>query len=146
MKYTQVKEIYQQADEFGIDARELIEQLESLETDFEVANYRFIAESEIDEIMANEMESDPYILGCFNAWFIADNTDLSLDIVEALQAAEKSDAIGQHIIDNNQVEAMQTEYASADGYGHHFSSYDGETHEDLFAGSEEGPYYGFRVN
>lgn len=142
MKYSECKTVYNFADEIGEDAREIINAIESCEDDFSIGNYRFINESEIDSIQTSELESDAYMLGCFNASFIADNTDLSFDIVKALQDADKYEAIGNHIIDNNFVGEMQSEYSRIDGYGHHFSSYDGNTMEDLlFLG-----YYCFRTN
>ena len=92
--------------------------------DYSGSNVRIIHESAIDEIQTDELQSDHYILGCFNAWFLAEHTSLSQDIIEALQSGEKFEAIGQHIIDNNEVEAIQEAYAGTDGYGHHFSHYD----------------------
>ncbi len=127
----------------GIDSDEVIEKITEGDIDFEVGNYRFIHQDNIDEIMCREMSDDPYILGCYNAWFIAENTDLSIDIVEALQEADKFDAIGQHIIDNEFAEAMQQSSVSYDGYGPHFAGYDGYEIEDLL---DICGYYVFRVN
>ena len=127
----------------GIDSDEVIELIDGDDVDFEVDNYRFIHKDVIDDVMCREMESDPYILGCYNAWFIAENTDLSIDIVEALQEADKFDAIGQHIIDNDFVEAMQQSSVSYDGYGLHFAGYDGYEIEDLL---NVCGYYVFSVN
>ena len=142
LTFSDCKKIYSFAEEISEDARDIIESIANEENDFQIGDYRFINESEIDEIQIEEMESDPYILGGFNDWFIADNTDLSLDIVKALQSAEKYEAIGQHIIDGNYTKTMQLEYSRLDGYGHHFSGYDGETREDLL----DLGYYCFRTN
>ena len=101
--------------------------------------YRVIHRDHIDKIQQDELESDPYVLGCFNASFIADHTDLSLDIVEALQSGDKYEALGKHIIENGLIEAIQDGYSSADGYGHHFAHCDGEQ-------QEFGPLYLFRTN
>lgn len=109
------------------------------DTDFEVGNYRFIHQDEIDEIQQQELSSNLYMLGCFNADFIADNTNLTYNIVKALQKAELYEAIGEAIMDGNYLEAMQSEYARLDGYGHHFAHYDHDTHE-------YGEYYVFRTN
>ena len=127
----------------GIDSEEVIGLINDGDIDIVAGNYRFIDKNHIDRIMCEEMESDPYILGCYNAWFIAENTDLSIDIVEALQEADKFDAIGQHIIDNDFVEAMQQSSVSYDGYGLHFAGYDGYEIEDLL---NVCGYYVFRVN
>jgi len=142
MKYSECKLVFEFADIIGEDWREIVNNIESDESDFCVGNYRFIKESEIDSIQIDELEDDPYILGCFNDWFLADVTDLSYDIIQALQKAEKYEAIGQHIIDNNLTKDIQSEYSRLDGYGHHFSGYDGETLEDLLSLG----YYSFRVN
>lgn len=143
LTFSQLKSIYSFCEENNIDdVREVVENIVTEESDFEVNDFRFIDEDEIDSIQVDELEADPYILGCFNDWFIADNSDLSIDIVQALQQAEKFEAIGQHLIDNDNVKDLQKEYASADGYGHHFSSYDGETLEDLLHLG----YYAFRLN
>lgn len=143
LKYSQIKTIYRFAEDCGISYwKDIVENICNEEEDFEVERYRFIHEDAIDKIQQEELESDPYILGCFNADFIAHNTDLSYDIVKALQEADKFEALGQHIIDNDYVADMQSEYARLDGYGHHFAHYDGETLEDLL----EFGYYVFKVN
>ena len=130
LKFSEVKSIYSFCEGNGIDnVREVVENIVNEETDFSVDDFRFIDQSEIDEIQQSELKSDLYILGCFNDWFIADNTNLSLKVVQALQKAEAFEELGELMVDN--IEQIQSEYASADGYGHHFSSYDGETLEDL---------------
>jgi len=106
------------------DWREVAKNIESGYDDFEVDNVRFIKYSEIDKILADELEDDPYILGCFTAWFIADATDLDLDVIEALQEAEAFEALGKLIIKSCNMVDFAQDYASADGYGHHFNSYD----------------------
>lgn len=130
LKFSEVKSIYSFCEENGIDnVREVVENIVNEETDFSVDDFRFIDQSEIDEIQQSELKSDLYMLGCFNDWFIADNTNLSLKVVQALQKAESFEELGELMADN--IEQIQSEYARADGYGHHFSSYDGETLEDL---------------
>lgn len=145
MKYSQIKEIYQELEEIGIDdKKEALTNMLETEKDFEIDNYRFINANHIDSIQQEELESDPYTLGCFNADFITDNTDLSYDIVLALQDGEKYEAIGNHVIDNNCVQAVQEEYARLDGYGHHFAHYDHETHGVILPGVAD--YHIFRIN
>ncbi|MFA5151293.1 MAG: hypothetical protein WC554_01910 [Clostridia bacterium] len=146
LTFSQLKKIYSTCEDLGINWREAAEKISENETDFEIDNYRFISESEIDLIQQNELKNDPYILGCFNDWFIADNTDLSLDIVQTLQKESQYEALGNHIIDNGFLEDMQQEYAHADGYGHHFSSYDSNTIEDLIGIDSDTSYYIFRTN
>ena len=121
------------------DWRDTFEQAD--EDDFTVSNYRFIADDAIDEIMQEELLSDEYMLGCFNAWFIADILGMPTDAVEKIQKADAYEGLGalmaQHIQD------VQEKYASADGYGHHFARYDGEEQE-ITIGEKE--YHVFRVN
>jgi hypothetical protein len=143
---TQLRKIITVCNDLGIDTREVVNHIYDNDNDFEVDNYRFLSESEIDKIQKDELSSDTYILGCFNAWFIADHTDLSLDIVEALQSAEKYEEIGKHILDNGYIDDIQENYAAMDGYGHHFSSYDGNTIEDLIGLDDLTSYYIFRIN
>lgn len=140
MKFSEIKSIYSELDDLNIDdKRTVLENMLNNDSDFEVENYRFIHKDDIDTIQQDEMKSDPYMLGCFNAWFIADNTDLDIDIVEALQSADKYTELGNHILNNGYLEDMQSAYTSADGYGHHFNSYDGSE-------NEIGDYYAFRIN
>ena len=135
-----VKKFLEGLDNFDMDnMREVIESMANDEDDFEVDNYRFIDSVAIDSIQVEEMESDAYILGCFNPGFIADNSNLSYEIVKALQDGEQFEALGQHLIDNDCIEDMQQEYSNLDGYGHHFAYYDGET-------LEINDYYVFRTN
>ena len=83
-----------------------------------------------DTILADELKNDPYILGCFNASFLADHCSVPLSLIEIIQKAEAYEDLGQHLIDTpNCVDAIAKGYAAADGYGHHFASYDGDTHE-----------------
>lgn len=142
MKLSELRTIYNFCQEHNVDFRELVEEIQVSNNDFEINNFRFILEDEIDSIQVDELESDSYTLGSFNDWFIADNTDLSFDIVQALQKGEQFSELGQHIIDNDYTQELQSEYARSDGYGHHFSHYDGNTHEDLLSLG----YYAFKVN
>ena len=142
MKYSEVKQIRLFCEDLYIDWREVVTSISNEKDDFEIDDYRFIREDSIDKIQQDELESDAYILGCFNADFIANNTDLSYDIIKALQEGDKYEALGQHIIDNDYIIDIQSEYARLDGYGHHFAHYDGETLEDLLNLG----YYVFKVN
>ena len=142
MKYSEIKQIIEFCEEYAIDRREVINNIISEEEDFNVDDYRFIHQDDIDKIQVDELQSDPYMLGCFNDWFIADISNLSIDIIQALQEAEKYEVIGEHIIDNNLTEELQSEYSRLDGYGHHFAQYDNVTMEDLYNLG----YYVFRTN
>ena len=137
----QIREIRSVIDALDIDWREFIREARECD-DFELDGYRFIREAAIDDIVVGQYEDDAYILGCFNDWFIADNSSLSLDIVQALQSAEKFEAIGQHLIDSGEARDMILEACRIDGYGHMLDSYDGDTNEDLL---ELAGFYFWRV-
>lgn len=129
MKYSDVKKIKSFcAGLFSEpDYREVISHAGN--DDFEVDGVRFIADSAIDQIQQDELSSDEYILGCFNAWFIADVLGIDIEVIEAMQKAEAFEAIGKLIISRGKLEELQEDYASADGYGHHFNNYDFDEEE-----------------
>lgn len=141
MKLSQLRDVKNLSNELDIDFKELVQQIIDEVDDFEMEDYRFIKVSEIDTIQQNELKDDLYILGCFNADFIADNTDLSLKVVQALQKAEAFEELGELII--NDIETIQSEYSRLDGYGHHFGRYDGNEYEITLNDVE---YYYFKVN
>ncbi len=111
--------------------------------DFEYGNCRFISDLEIDNAIRDEL-TDPYMLGCFNAWFLASILGIPTESVEAIQKAEQFEALGHMVLaDPDKLKELQEAYVSADGYGHHFASYDGNEAEiwtnDTF-------WHVFRVN
>ena len=137
------KIVKQFLDEIGVDFDEFMENYHNENPDFEIGKYRFIDERKIDDIQVEEMASDPYVLGSFADWAIADVSNLDYKMIKALQKSEQFELIGQHLIDSDCVEELQQIYVANDGYGHHFAHYDFETLEDIL--SETG-YYVFRVN
>ena len=141
MKLSQLRDVKNLSNELDIDFRELTEQITDENDDFEIDNYRFIKVSEIDTIQQDELKSDLYILGCFNADFIEDNTNLSLKVIQALQKAEAFEELGEMMEDD--IETIQSEYSRLDGYGHHFGRYDGNEHETVLNNVE---YYYFKIN
>lgn len=142
MKYSEIKEIYSFASDLGINEREVIEEILAESDDFEIGNYRFIRTDVIDEIQVEELESDPYVLGCFNPWFLADILNISSTTIEKMQSAEAFKVLGELIIGLNLTAKLQREYVRADGYGYHFAHYDNEQIDDL----EHFGYLVFRVN
>lgn len=131
MKYSQIKDLkaFCQSLVSDPDWKEVLQNILDEEQDFEVDNVRFIDSDAIDKIQQDEMESDLYMLGCFNAWFTANCIGIDQDVIEAMQKAEAYEAIGKLIISLGKLEEMQAEYASADGYGAHFNRYDGNEGE-----------------
>lgn len=112
--------------------KEVVAEIESGGFDFEVSNVRFIKDDNILEIMADEIFSDDYMLGCFNASFIAENSNLNYELVRACQESGAYEAIGKALNDTlswGEKESFCESYASADGYGHHFNHYDGNCEE-----------------
>lgn len=93
-------------------------------SDFEVDGVRFISFDEIDNIQCEELESDLYVLGCFNASFLSSILDIDQDVIEAMQKAEAFEAVGKLIVSTGKLSEVQKEYSDLDGYGHHFNHYD----------------------
>ena len=126
MKYSKIKEI----KEFCLSLtsepawREVVENFVNQESDFEVDGVRFISSDCIDKTQQDELSNDLYCLGCFNSWFIADVLNIDVDVIDAMQKAEAFEALGKLIISLGKLPELQSAYSSADGYGHHFNSYD----------------------
>ena len=111
--------------------------------DFGREEWRFIKASEIDKILEEELGYDDYILGCFKAEFLSDITGLDTELIEIIQQADKFEKLGKYLRENDFIEKIASEYSSQDGYGHHFSSYDGNEYELTFDGVD---YLAFRTN
>ena len=120
-----------------IDRGTILDNMRSSDDDFEVNGHRFIRQDAIAEIQREELSSDLYILGCFNADFLAGITDIDVDAIKAIQDAGAFEALGKLVLPH--IDDIQRQYSSVDGYGHHFAHYDGEEHE-------LGDYYAFRIN
>lgn len=148
MEYIKFSELKALRDIVGDEWREITEVIKPIngamynDSGWDGA-YRVIAASAIDEIMHDELSSDEYILGCFNDWFLASVLDMDVEVIEAMQQAEAFEEIGKLVISMGKLPELQAEYASADGYGHHFSHYDGSEEEITLGGQD---YYVFRVN
>ena len=95
--------------------------------DFYVNDYRFIEDSVISDIHEDEIGSDLYTLGMFNADFLSGVTNIPYKVFKALQSAEAWEEIGEMV--EEFVPEIAEEYARLDGYGHHFAHYDGHGHE-----------------
>jgi hypothetical protein len=125
-------------DGFDIDERrEISEAIDNGEDDFEVGRYRFISSGAIDSILKDELLSDKYVLGCFQAWFIADITGLDIDVIEKAQENDSMELIGALM--EQHIDEVVDGVVSGDGYGLHFAGYDGNA-------NERAGYYFFRVN
>jgi hypothetical protein len=126
MKHSQIKTIKSFcANLFSKpDWRKVVDNIENGKDDFEVDNVRFISDDSIDQIQQDELANDKYILGCFNPWFVAEILGIDRDIIESMQNAEAYEAIGKLIISLGKLPELQEAYARADGYGHHFNTYD----------------------
>lgn len=105
------------------DWREVATRLSDGEDDFEVDGVRFIRDECIDEILTEELASDEYVLGCFQAYALAEATGWPVVLIEAAQKGEAFEEIGV-AMSMEQIRELARIYASADGYGHHFNSYD----------------------
>jgi hypothetical protein len=119
-------DVLQISEELELDNGQIAELIERVESeddiDFELAGARIIHKDFIDKIQQEELLSDLYCLGCFNANFLVDYLPLDADEIEHLQKAEAYTAIGK--IAAKYIAEIQEGYAAADGYGHHFNHYD----------------------
>lgn len=119
-------DILQISEALGLDNEQIAELIEKIEseddTDFELAGARIIHRDFIDKVQQDELLADLYVLGCFNANFLADYLPISQSAIVAIQKAEAFEALGE--ICKNYIEEIQEGYAAADGYGHHFNRYD----------------------
>ena len=141
MKLAQLRDVKNLSNELDIDFRELTEQIINEVDDFEIEDYRFIKVSEIDAILRDELKDDLYSLGCFNASFIAENTNIPYNAIVALQKADAYESLGEMMEDD--IETIQSEYSRLDGYGHHFGRYDGNEYEITLNNVK---YYYFKIN
>ncbi len=139
--YSNLKAIIEFCNDNSIDFKTVINSILSDDNDFEIDGYRFIHEDDIDEIQCDELKSDTYILGCFNADFLADIIPIPYKAIIAMQKADCYSELGE--ICEDYISEIQREYSRLDGYGHHFSHYDSNTIEDILSISG---YYVFRVN
>jgi len=152
LQFTEIKHIRNEVENTGVsDWKDVVASIAEDMGDFEVDGYRFIHEDVIDEIMQEELKNDTYILGCFNANFLAEHIELSEEIIVALQEGEKYEALGEHCL--AYIEEIQEAYRDADGFGHHFAHYDHHEYElDIDQFDEQGvktgieTYHYFRVN
>ena len=134
MKFSEIKQLKDNLSDLmsSPDWREVLVLAEYGKYDFEVNGVRFIAAHSIDEIQREELLSDLYVLGCFNASFIASILETDIEAIEAMQGAEAFEGIGKMLAPH--IEKVQEEYSSADGYGHHFNHYDFSEEEMTIAG------------
>lgn len=126
-------------DRDSLDLPELARALLKKETDFESGEFRFIHEDKIDEILAEELGDDLYVLGCFRAEFLATVMNVSKSAIEKIQKAEAYEALGELIKSGGHLPKLVEKYVKAGGYGDHFARYDGYQHK-------VGEYYFFRIN
>lgn len=125
---------------FGFDSDQSVEVLQYIEdndNDFELNDYRFIHKDAIDKIQCDELLGDLYCLGCFNASFLSECTDIDSEIIEVLQDSGAFEALGKLV--KKDVSTIQERYVGYDGYGHHFAHYDNNEHGI-------GDYLVFRIN
>ena len=144
MTYSEVKDLIKLAQDLNIDKTELFTEVDSENENFEVENYKFITHDEAVEEVSNTYQCDEYLLGCFNASFISDVTNIDFRVIEALQKAEAFSELGMLILDylDKDLTELSKEYIRLDGYGNALNSYDGNWREITLNGIE---YIYFRV-
>ena len=144
MNYREVKDLVKLSQDLEIDKSELFAEIDSENENFEVDNYKFITHDEAVEEVSNMYQCDNYLLGCFNADFISDVTNIDWRVIEALQKAEAFSELGMLILDylDNDLTELSEEYIRLDGYGHALNSYGGNWSEITLNGID---YIYFKV-
>lgn len=103
---------------------------EDSETDFDYgrSTYRVLTDKEADETAGKAIEDS---LWAFNAQFLAYESDLPIDVFQALQhKCEGANDIFRKLIDTTcGIDQIVNQAIAADGRGHFLSSYDGEENE-----------------
>ena len=121
--------IYKELRDYcSLDREAAVEVMTNMRDDddsFEVENYLFVRTNHLDEYLADYLKNDEYHLGSFTSWFIAGQTNIDADVIEAMQAAEAYEAVGKLILSICDMEEFAEAAASGDGYGHFLNRYDG---------------------
>lgn len=123
---------------------EIIGSIERANEDFYIADgdYRIIKDTIIDDILKDELSNDcEPMLGWFNASFLANYINVSEEVIRKTQKAEAWDII--HELAKHHIDDIIPAYVESDGYGNHFSHYDGRTDEFKY---NDVWYYLFRLN
>lgn len=126
MKFSEIKALKKFCETLDSEPnwREVLERILLDDDDFTVNDVRFIDADSIDDILVDELMSDNYLLGCFTPEAIEYATDWPIVLIEAAQKGEAFEAIGEAMTKEH-VEKLAEYYSGADGYGHHFNSYNG---------------------
>lgn len=127
MKYSTLKELINMTDKETV--RAFIDG-----DDMHDQAYTVMSESDTMDYIVNSY-SDEYMLGCFNAWYIADNTNIPLKAVESLQKYGAYSELGELILSDTSVEKFLEDAIALDGVGHFVSSYDGNAEDIHIDGS-----------
>jgi hypothetical protein len=102
-----------------------------------------IREDTIDDVLQEDLSSEPYLLGSFNANCIAEATGWPLFLIELAKECEHYEKIGNEMTEAH-VHKLVELYVQSDGYGNHFARYDGNEHLRGF-NHTIGNFYFFRV-
>lgn len=121
MKYSELKLIANFCFKNEIDWKEVAEKIINEKDFFEVDNYKFISENEIDKLMIKELDADPWEIGYIDRKILSDSTTLSIEIIDFLKESSKENLIGNHIIENSEVKLLQKNYVKNCGYNAYFS-------------------------
>lgn len=118
--------VYSDVKALFVDVADAMDGDNDFNIDFDGREYRVIANDEIASVMADALSGDEYVLGCFNADFLSGIIGIPSDAIQKIQNADCYEELGMIITaDNEKLGKLVDDYISADGAGHHFSSYDG---------------------
>jgi hypothetical protein len=111
-----------------------ISEVNDTEFDYGRSTYQVLTDKEADKAAGEQIEE---LLWAFNAQFLSYETELPIDVFQALQdKCEGANDIFRKLIDTTcGVDQIVNQAIAADGRGHFLSSYDGEENEQR-AGDE----------
>ncbi|WP_422023376.1 hypothetical protein [Pyruvatibacter mobilis] len=135
-----LSDIRKAVKEIGAEWRDVAELMANGTDFFAAAGDYWLLEEKAVEVLAEQLEGDPYVLGCFHAEFLADVTGWPSALIKAAQESDPgTQALGEMIIQEGKTERLAECYIAADGAGHHFNSWDGSEQDP----SEWFGYYRF---
>ena len=133
---TEVKEKLQ-------EVRDNLYNEEGYNLDLDSTEAFFINDEYSLDCLVERQESDLYVLGCFNAEFIADFIELDYDTIKTMQESESFTALGKIIKSSGNLRDMMESYISLDGAGHAFGSYDHSNDEVYYNDSKSDQQFTF---
>lgn len=97
-----------------------------LKRDFTVNGVRFISESDIFDILVDELQHNRLALGHFNSFYISNATGWPDEVIRMYQDNDDYETLTDNMSDEA-VEELAALYANHQGFGAHFNKFNGAT-------------------